>query len=1115
MLKARCGIPSSGETAPRVSPGDIEDRFSANSRRGGSLAHAGTGPEQKPESIRLRLTARRKPRKRISQKGSHTPNAPWGTSSRMDWSTKRGQRRDNYLRASIKNCSGNGVLSTVDRRSDNADSLLFPLSAFPPLCLTARAHGNSTSASHASSALGNSGTRASIDFQQPYSPLPAPLPAPDHCVRGTSREPQPDRKCISCQSEGGASVVQESMIRSDSAFFSPARTFTRCTSHYSSAQTSSVSCGRIPWTHAHARISSPGISSDVGEVSGLGKLQLTIVADRRSTFIKTQMCQHVTTGRCRMGELCRYAHSAAELRPAPQLDKTTMCASVKAGKCCPRGDACTFAHSRGELRQTINHYKTNMCRNWLSGRCTKSNTCNHAHGEQELSFYRRLAATRGRRNFAEEQHCTRFDPVGTTACDRAAFTVTDSLSVASTSPQGGRVLDCITQVMPLSAHHYGLAFHNTPGLRFYSGTNGYDRLQIQSKFKEASASDSGTSCSNCPGNKEPCVTESTPGCMPLERRRNSNGNALMQEKTSEPHNYTRGQMKTQSLWSPHRWSHFETADMGADFTDESAIDRYILGSRTFARTREGCGQQPKHLGCFDVSEAGDPPEQLDHQRKVGTHIHDSGRSLSRLMGLAFAEGERHETQKISSTLRFRSQEVDERSAMSLRHGCNTVATTGGHSGFFLSDAGVFPASPPVTPTSLAGVADSSGGCGISGTQSFESPSTFTTASDSPLAGPQRGESWEVTHSPWKQTRNRNAGVANQNAFSHVDSIAPRSHGWRPLRGFLIDRRGKDSCVQYWTSVILPRTDDQLVEDKAPRLSLLDQTLRNQSRSQSCCHTFGAPVWTSNTKSRRDSHAMELPGPSRAADRSERFYASVSTTAADSVNTSAIASSGGILDEQQQVKLQKHVERLRWLQQQNRRSGQIVFWGAENMWSYSTAEQGDEVQLASCGFCQPIVNGGMTSGAALSMKGASGKPAEAVCRELQTWLKWSGQQPERERGFSSLTELVAFLLEDGVCSGGKETSLNRVSSAAGVTEGVEHDQSSSVSGKNGSDCRRRLPVHESHTQGCALESSTPCQREEKRDQKEDEDREWEDPEMFVVGSRQPRRYHAGSVQRISG
>lgn len=67
------------------------------------------------------------------------------------------------------------------------------------------------------------------------------------------------------------------------------------------------------------------------------------------------------------------------------------------------GASCTFAHSRRELRQTIDHYKTNMCRNWLQGRCSKPNTCNHAHGEQELLFYRRLAATRGCRNFTKEQ----------------------------------------------------------------------------------------------------------------------------------------------------------------------------------------------------------------------------------------------------------------------------------------------------------------------------------------------------------------------------------------------------------------------------------------------------------------------------------------------------------------------------------------------------------------------------------------------------------------------------------------------------------------------------------------------------------------------------------------
>ncbi|PHJ16210.1 zinc finger (ccch type) motif-containing protein, partial [Cystoisospora suis] len=173
--------------------------------------------------------------------------------------------------------------------------------------------------------------------------------------------------------------------------------------HYlHAASSSSSSCATS--VSSEAAPCADDVFDEAGDpVAGAALLAPIIVADRRSAFLKTQMCQHVSAGRCRMGEQCRYAHSREELRPAPQLDKTMMCATIKAGKVCPRGSACTFAHSRRELRQTIDHYKTNMCRNWLQGRCSKPNTCNHAHGEQELLFYRRLAATRGCRNFTKEQ----------------------------------------------------------------------------------------------------------------------------------------------------------------------------------------------------------------------------------------------------------------------------------------------------------------------------------------------------------------------------------------------------------------------------------------------------------------------------------------------------------------------------------------------------------------------------------------------------------------------------------------------------------------------------------------------------------------------------------------
>eukprot|EP00922_Rhytidocystis_sp_ex-Travisia-forbesii_P072297 GHVS01107790.1.p1 GENE.GHVS01107790.1~~GHVS01107790.1.p1 ORF type:complete len:228 (+),score=67.94 GHVS01107790.1:201-884(+) len=65
---------------------------------------------------------------------------------------------------------------------------------------------------------------------------------------------------------------------------------------------------------------------------------------------------------------CAFAHSVAELRPLPNLQRTSICTAWKKGQCCR--DICRFAHGAQELCATEGFRKTNMCR--------------HAHGHQEL-----------------------------------------------------------------------------------------------------------------------------------------------------------------------------------------------------------------------------------------------------------------------------------------------------------------------------------------------------------------------------------------------------------------------------------------------------------------------------------------------------------------------------------------------------------------------------------------------------------------------------------------------------------------------------------------------------------------------------------------------------------
>ncbi|CDJ56570.1 zinc finger (CCCH type) protein, putative [Eimeria maxima] len=135
-----------------------------------------------------------------------------------------------------------------------------------------------------------------------------------------------------------------------------------------------------------------------------------ILANRKTIFHKTRLCPRLTSGSCHLGARCNFAHTEHELRPAPNLDKTKLCPSVlHPGTACPanaKGETCRFAHSKAEIRHTTNMFKTNMCLKWIRGKCKKEAQCNHAHGHQELKYYRAVAMASGGRDFARESEAT-------------------------------------------------------------------------------------------------------------------------------------------------------------------------------------------------------------------------------------------------------------------------------------------------------------------------------------------------------------------------------------------------------------------------------------------------------------------------------------------------------------------------------------------------------------------------------------------------------------------------------------------------------------------------------------------------------------------------------------
>lgn len=65
---------------------------------------------------------------------------------------------------------------------------------------------------------------------------------------------------------------------------------------------------------------------------------------------KTRMCAFFEQGACQRGAACSFAHGSEQLRSAPDLTRTRMCAKMLHEGWCDRGDECKFAHSECELR---------------------------------------------------------------------------------------------------------------------------------------------------------------------------------------------------------------------------------------------------------------------------------------------------------------------------------------------------------------------------------------------------------------------------------------------------------------------------------------------------------------------------------------------------------------------------------------------------------------------------------------------------------------------------------------------------------------------------------------------------------------------------------------------
>eukprot|EP00442_Polarella_glacialis_P028714 CAMPEP_0115096520 /NCGR_PEP_ID=MMETSP0227-20121206/29779_1 /TAXON_ID=89957 /ORGANISM="Polarella glacialis, Strain CCMP 1383" /LENGTH=225 /DNA_ID=CAMNT_0002490283 /DNA_START=103 /DNA_END=781 /DNA_ORIENTATION=- len=65
----------------------------------------------------------------------------------------------------------------------------------------------------------------------------------------------------------------------------------------------------------------------------------------------TTVCFYFARGLCDRGASCTYAHSASDLRPKPDLSRTSLCRTFMRAGLCTAGEECMFAHGRAELRR--------------------------------------------------------------------------------------------------------------------------------------------------------------------------------------------------------------------------------------------------------------------------------------------------------------------------------------------------------------------------------------------------------------------------------------------------------------------------------------------------------------------------------------------------------------------------------------------------------------------------------------------------------------------------------------------------------------------------------------------------------------------------------------------
>uniref|UniRef100_A0A0G4IB90 C3H1-type domain-containing protein n=1 Tax=Chromera velia CCMP2878 TaxID=1169474 RepID=A0A0G4IB90_9ALVE len=139
--------------------------------------------------------------------------------------------------------------------------------------------------------------------------------------------------------------------------------------------------GGSPSSTAPCTASAAGTPVPPGSSAAFPSVETRLLQGRQ--FFKTRMCEYWMQGRCVAGGMCKFAHDPAELRKAPDLQKTKLCATFMKGFQCR--SSCPFAHGFSELRATPDFFRTKLCPRIIKHLpCNAGPACRFAHSLDEL-----------------------------------------------------------------------------------------------------------------------------------------------------------------------------------------------------------------------------------------------------------------------------------------------------------------------------------------------------------------------------------------------------------------------------------------------------------------------------------------------------------------------------------------------------------------------------------------------------------------------------------------------------------------------------------------------------------------------------------------------------------